>query len=308
MTGPPPLQGEGGSEVSDVQRFLRFLPDQAVSLRGCDDPTIYIACKTVEINMDAVLDASIDEVALPDDTIVKRSDLCNDGGLGRGCAHFNNEDHTASVYLSYGRQDDTASSKISGILRTPNGNVFDIETDGGMEVLAWVNLTEGYKHDVSKYQDESGIAHLETEDRNDDASDRTWADDCNYSCEQELFEKGKADQTTMVEVSVSIWYTKKFAEMEDDIQGCIDTCFEYANAALTNSLVPMRLKHHGTYLYEGEEINDGSNSLNTFSHSVNGRACADRTAVKETLKSADTAVLLQSTSNVGGIGWVDSFR
>ena len=177
-----------------------------------------------------------------------------------------------------------------------------------LQVLAWVNLTEGYKHDVSKYEDESGIANLETEDRNDDASDRTWADDCNYSCEQELFEKGKADQTTMVEVSVSIWYTKKFAEMEDDIQGYIDTCFEYANAALSNSLVPMRLKHHGTYLYEGEEINDGSNSLNTFSHSVNGRACADRTAVKETLKSADTAVLLQSTSNVGGIGWVDSFR
>ena len=169
-----------------------------------------------------------------------------------------------------------------------------------------MNLTEGYKPDASRYEDEFH-AHLETLEGNDDASDRAWADDCDYSCQQELFEKGKTDQTTMVEVSVSIWYTKKFAEMEDDIQGYIDTCFEYANAALTNSLVPMRLKHHGTYLYEGEEIYDGGNSLDAFSHVANRRACADRTAVKETLKSADATVLLQSTSNVGGIAWVDSF-
>ena len=106
-----------------MQRFLQFLPDRVVSLYGCDDPTIYIACKTVEINRDAVLDVSVAEMALPDDTIVKRSDLCNDGGLGRGCAHFNNEDHTASVYLSYGGQDDTASSKYNFILKCINLNL-----------------------------------------------------------------------------------------------------------------------------------------------------------------------------------------
>ena len=171
-----------------------------------------------------------------------------------------------------------------------------------------MNLTEGYKHDASKYEDESGIQHLEKLERSDDAIDRAWADDCDRSCQQALFEKGKTDQTTMVEVSVNIWYTKKFADMEDDVQGYIDTCFEYANAAFSNSLVPMRLKHHGTYLYDGEEIYDGGASLDAFSNSANGRACGDRTAVKETLKSADAAVLLQSNSNVGGIAWVDSFR
>ena len=106
-----------------MQRFLRFLPDRVVSLYGCDDPTIYIACKTVEINRDAVMDVSVAEMALPDDTIVKRSDLCNDGGLGRGCAHFNNEDHTASVYLSYGGLDDTPSSKYNFILKYINSKL-----------------------------------------------------------------------------------------------------------------------------------------------------------------------------------------
>ena len=103
-----------------MQRFLRFLPDEVVSLKGCDDPAIYIACKIVEINKDAVLDTSVAEVALPDDTIVKRSDICNDGGLGRGCVHFNNENHTASVYLSYGGLEDSPSSKYNYILKYIN--------------------------------------------------------------------------------------------------------------------------------------------------------------------------------------------
>ena len=73
--------------------------------------------------MDVVLDNSVAEVALPDGTIVQRSDNCDNGeqDLGqRGCAHFNNEDHTASVYLSYGGLDDTPSSKYNFILKYIN--------------------------------------------------------------------------------------------------------------------------------------------------------------------------------------------
>ena len=95
--------------------------------------------------------------------------------------------------------------------------------------------------------------------------------------------------------------------MEDDVQGYIDSCFEFANAALKNSLVPMRLKHHGTYLYKGKEIYGGEKSLNAFSHVVDGQECADKNAVKETLKSADATVLLQKVSDVGGIAFMNAY-
>ena len=44
----------------------------------------------------------------------------------------------------------------------------------------------------------------------------------------------------------------------------IDTMFEEGNACLKNSLVPMRLVHHGTYLFEGEEIRSASAMLDKF--------------------------------------------
>ena len=44
----------------------------------------------------------------------------------------------------------------------------------------------------------------------------------------------------------------------------IDTIFEEANACLKNSLVPMRLVHHGTYAYPGEEYRAASTMLDSF--------------------------------------------
>ena len=45
----------------------------------------------------------------------------------------------------------------------------------------------------------------------------------------------------------------------------IETMFEEGNACLRNSLVPMRLVHHGTYAYPGEEYRDAGTMLNHFS-------------------------------------------
>ena len=44
----------------------------------------------------------------------------------------------------------------------------------------------------------------------------------------------------------------------------VDTCFEEANACLKNSLVPMRLVHHGTYPYHGEEFRNAGKMLDMF--------------------------------------------
>ena len=87
--------------------------------------------------------------------------------------------------------------------------------------------------------------------------------------------------------------------MEEDVEGYINTCFEEANGALANSLVPMRLRHHGTRVYEDREKYDGGQMLAAFTSMVPG----DNTAV---LKSADTGFLLTSKSNVCGVGYLNS--
>ena len=101
--------------------------------------------------------------------------------------------------------------------------------------------------------------------------------------EEDLLQRGKDDGDTMVEVSVSIWFTSEFAAIEEDIQGYVNTLFEEANGALVNSKVPMRLRHHGTRLYEGEELSTTSDMLDAFAET------------DDVLKSADTSFLLTST-------------
>ena len=137
---------------------------------------------------------------------------------------------------------------------------------------------------------------------------------------KKLQKKGKEDSETMVNVSVSIWYTKEFAEMEQDVQGYIDTIFEEANAGLANSKVPMRLKHHGTYLYAGAELPTCDAMLRAFSQRTqmlsslkDGIMCGNAQCVKDlekilsVLKTADASFLLISKSNsCGGMGYIDT--
>ena len=82
--------------------------DKEVSMPGCNDSSIYLECTRVQVNMEAVTDDNINEVVLPDGTLVKRSGHCNDGEsvkTNHHCVHFNNDNHTASVYMSYSLED-----------------------------------------------------------------------------------------------------------------------------------------------------------------------------------------------------------
>ena len=150
-----------------------------------------------------------------------------------------------------------------------------------------------------------------TEDEEDEdvgmttPSDRYADDD-----DDPLLKQGREDSTTVATVSVSIYYTKEFAAMEEDVQGYIDTCFQEANAAMANSKIPMRLKHHGTYFYEGEEIFDGGKFIAAFAgDDIWYSGEKGDVARKALLKSADATLLLQSDkSNVGGIAYTNTAR
>ena len=100
----------------DAPAIFNLMANERVSLAGCNDTSIYLQCIKVQVNMDAILDDAVTEVSLPDGTIVTRSEICDDGHVdenGNGCAHFNNDDHTASIYMSYSLQESaTRGSEI----------------------------------------------------------------------------------------------------------------------------------------------------------------------------------------------------
>ena len=92
------------ADSSTPKLFQLVDDDEVVSMPGCNDSTVYLECTRVQVNMEAVTDRSINEVVLPDGTLVQRSGHCNDGEsvkTNHHCVHFNNDNHTASVYMSY---------------------------------------------------------------------------------------------------------------------------------------------------------------------------------------------------------------
>ena len=178
-------------------------------------------------------------------------------------------------------------------------------------------LVNHEEHSVSIVKMDSLTRNI-TEDDEDEVIGMTkpidrYADDD----DDPLLKQGKEDSTTVVTVSVSIYYTKEFAAMEEDVQGYIDTCFQEANAAMANSKIPMRLKHHGTYLYEGKEIFDAVKFLDALDGDASDGDVDDiwyggergEVARKAVLKTADATLLLQSDkSNVGGIAYTNTAR
>ena len=95
---------------SDIPAIFNLTANEKVSLAGCNDSSIYLQCHVVQVNMGVIVDDFITEVSLPDGSIVTRSEICDDGFVdeeGNGCAHFNNDNHTASIYLSFTLDDNS---------------------------------------------------------------------------------------------------------------------------------------------------------------------------------------------------------
>ena len=56
----------------------------------------------------------------------------------------------------------------------------------------------------------------------------------------ELMELGRTDTETVVEVSVTVYFTQEFADYEPDVYGYVDTMVEEANLGYKNSDIPLR--------------------------------------------------------------------
>ena len=118
-------------------------------------------------------------------------------------------------------------------MHRPDGNAFDIETYRGTQVFPKSYFVTKYflfqspKQILAKVNKEGWV------DKEPHPPEITFEEDRLVASvgpeyweeEKKLLRKGKEDNVTMVEVSVRIWFTKKFAAMEEDVQGGISVNF-----------------------------------------------------------------------------------
>jgi hypothetical protein len=246
----------------------------------------FLSCTRVNMNLPVLMDESVLQVTMPDGSVLTRSKK-NDAGEnfqdGYSSAHFKSESHDASIYISYPNNEDIeeASTSISGEIVTKDGKKFSIESGMGVLIMAENNeeLLEGDDQDaiIMSYLDSYRSGSYEDE---------------------ALVEKGKADMTTQVEVSVIVYYTREFSEMEPNIMAFVSTCFEEMNAGLANSKIPIRMRHLGTRLYTGAENPDQTKQIYLMK---------DSATKDQLLNTADMACLFMGTSTgADGIAFTDT--
>merc|ERR1712142_465120 len=115
----------------------------------------------------------------------------------------------------------------------------------------------------------------------------------------ELIQKGKDDDTTIVEYSIKYYYTKEFAEATDDIELYFDQVTAETNQGYINSKIPIRVK---IFCIEASTLRDEEQSSTQLDKFVSYKGSA------EALRgSADAAALLLIKTSSCGRGKLDSW-
>ena len=115
---------------------------------------------------------------------------------------------------------------------------------------------------------------------------------------KKLVQKGKADDTTVVEFSIRFYYTKGFAKATSDVTLFFNQVLAVTNQGFSNSKIPVKAKIfciEATTLTDQAEADD----LRKNFEKLKGSGVAGRRAV---LGTADAAALFVVKTNQAGIG------
>ena len=113
-------------------------------------------------------------------------------------------------------------------------------------------------------------------------------------------QQGIDDDTTIVEYSVKLYYTKEFAAATDDIELYMDQVIAETNQGYINSNIPIRVK---IFCIEATTLNDETESATLFTKFANYKGSSEAL-----LGSADAAALLFIKASSCGRGYLDSWK
>ena len=174
---------------------------------------------------------------------------------------------------------------LYGTVYTSSGQEFRIETTSNTDQVVWAQI------DQSVLDDDDDVVE-------EDPLEAEFPD----MRMTELLAKGRADNSTVVEYSVTVYYTKGFKESTADPETFINQVVAETNDGYKNSGIPLRVKLHCVLM---SDIPDGLPSF------VALRLFTIRQASLNLVRrSADAAVLLvrnYSRKKNCGVNWFNSF-
>ena len=83
-----------------------------------------------------------------------------------------------------------------------------------------------------------------------------------------LLEQGKTDNTTVVEVSIKIYFSEAVEKSTTDIVGKVAEIIATTNEIYLNSKILMKLVVPCIEKYTGEEVDDGGKQLKLFKYVI----------------------------------------
>merc|ERR1711892_1162833 len=146
---------------------------------------------------------------------------------------------------------------------------------------------------------EEDTAHMVEEDSEEVPQEMRADDLMSATVKNEFTQKGKDDDTTIVEYSIKYYYTQQFAEATDDIELYFDQVVAETNQGYINSKIPLRVT---IFCIEATLLNDESESKEMFNTFVKFKGTAE-----DLRGSADAAALLLIDTSSCGRGYLDSW-
>merc|ERR1712142_22923 len=115
---------------------------------------------------------------------------------------------------------------------------------------------------------------------------------------KKLVQKGKADDTTVAEISVKFYYTKEFANATSDLKLFFNQVIATTNQGFRNSKIPVKVK---LFCIEASNLTDQkeADTLRVMFENLKGKGLK---GWKSVLGSADAAALFVMKTNQAGLG------
>ena len=172
---------------------------------------------------------------------------------------------------------------LYGNFELSGGRDFKIESLQGLTHVVWAEL------DQTVWNDELQPVPVEPD-----------TEDLPHMRMEELMAKGRADNETIVEYSITVYYTKDFKAATADPKTFIDQVIAETNQGYINSKVPIRARLHCVLESDVSDGLDASTTLSTFKQS--------RYNLNRVRKSADAAILLVNQYSSRSICGVNYFN
>jgi hypothetical protein len=243
---------------------------------NCQEPTI-ISCVAATVNWDALKNPEQNTIILPSGDEMFESAYIPQYGS-------EHHDYLGELPLSFQYKNDEGSEAVL--------------TYKGNSLYGDIDLADGGDYVIEKHNDEYVLWIEVDQSKEDDeiSIDQPESRTLPHMRMEELVAQGRADDTTVVEVSVTVYYTADFKRQTDDVEAFVAQAIAQANAGYMNSNIPMRLKLHCLIPSSVADGLEASWSLPRFTRSMG------RDNYNLLRRSADTTVLLVSWFEGGGCG------